>query len=192
MKAVPSTYHQCIKFSYNDIEVTIPGDPNPFQYCASLRETTSYQILENNEAKPIDSSKWVDAETILSKAKAKMKIEDNGCGEYLMSQAFHIGKLPLSPKSYGKPQSLQVQQSTTDKQKTTFPNYISGSGTHEEHIHKNISICINKDKQQQEARPISPDKYGRGFAIMQKHGYDGCSGLGLQKQGITEPITTIG
>ena len=134
----------------------------------------------------------MDAETILSKAKAKMKIEDNGCGEYLMSQVFHIGKLPLSPKSYGKPQSLQVQQSTTDKKKTTFPNYISGSGTHEEHIHKNISICIDKDKQQQEARLISPDKYRRGFTIMQKHGYDGCSGLGLQKQGITEPIQAIG
>ena len=36
MKAIPSTYHQCIKFSYNDTEVTITGDPNPFQYCASL------------------------------------------------------------------------------------------------------------------------------------------------------------
>ena len=95
MKAIPLTYHQCIKFSYNDIEVTIPGDPNPFQYCASLRETTSYQILENIEAKPIDSSKWVDAETILSKEKEKMKIKDNDCGEYLMSQAFHIGKLSL-------------------------------------------------------------------------------------------------
>ena len=30
MKAVPSTYHQCLKFSYHNIEVTIPGDPDPF------------------------------------------------------------------------------------------------------------------------------------------------------------------
>ena len=75
-----------------------------------------------------------------------MKIEDNGCGEYLMSQAFHIGKLPLSPKSYGKPQSPQVQQSITDKKKTTFHNFINGSGTHEEHVHENISICSKKYK----------------------------------------------
>ena len=27
---------------------------------------------------------------------------------------------------------------------------------------------------------------------MQKHGYDGCSGLGLQKQGITKLIQAIG
>ena len=108
-----------------------------------------------------------------------MKIIDIGCGEYLMSQAFHIGKLPLSPKSYGKPQSLQVQQSSTDKQKTTFPNFISGSGTHEENIHENTSTYIDKAKKEQEPSLISPDKYGRGFTIMQKHGYDGCSGLGL-------------
>ena len=77
-----------------------------------------------------------------------MKIKDNGRGEYFMSQAFHIGKLPLSPKSYGKPQSLQVQQSTTDKQKTTFPNFISGGGTHEGNVYENTSICINKAKQE--------------------------------------------
>ena len=108
-----------------------------------------------------------------------------------MSQAFHIGKLPLSPKSYGKPQSLQVQQSMTDKQETTSPNFINGSGTQEEHVHENISTCIDKNKREQEASPISPENYGCGFTIMQKHGYDGCSGLGLQKQGITEPIQAI-
>ena len=108
----------------------------------------------------------MDVETILSKEKAKMKIEDNGCGEYLMSQAFHIGKLPLSPKSYGKPQSLQVQQSMTNKQETTSPNFINGSGTHEEHVHENISIYIEKDEEKQEPSLISLDKYRHGFAIM--------------------------
>ena len=26
MQAVPSTYHQCVKFPYNRIEICIPGD----------------------------------------------------------------------------------------------------------------------------------------------------------------------
>ena len=30
MKAIPSTYHQCLKFSYDNVEVTILGDPDPF------------------------------------------------------------------------------------------------------------------------------------------------------------------
>ena len=121
-----------------------------------------------------------------------MKIEDNGCGEYLMSQAFHIGKLPLSPKSYGILQSLQVQQFLNDKQKNTFPNFISGVGTHEEHAYQNTSTCIDKAKKEQEPSLISPDKYECGFSIMQKHGYDGCYSHGLQQQGITKPITATG
>ena len=30
MKEVPSTYHQCMMFFYNNVELTIPGDPKPF------------------------------------------------------------------------------------------------------------------------------------------------------------------
>lgn len=30
MQAVPSTYHQCLKFPHNGHEVTIKGDTNPF------------------------------------------------------------------------------------------------------------------------------------------------------------------
>lgn len=32
MKAVPSMYHQCIQFPYNGVEVTIPTNPDPFQF----------------------------------------------------------------------------------------------------------------------------------------------------------------
>ena len=36
LKAVPSTYHQCLKFPHQGREVTIPGDPNPFEFCKRL------------------------------------------------------------------------------------------------------------------------------------------------------------
>ena len=75
-----------------------------------------------------------------------MKVEENDCFEYFMSQAFHILKLPLSPKSYGKPQSIQVHQSMINKRKTTFPKFINGGGTHEEDVHENTSIYIDKAK----------------------------------------------
>ena len=74
MKAIPSTYHQCIKFSYNGVEVTIPGDPDPFQFCASLRGTIAYQVPVNNEATPLSSSKYVDPDQLRMAMKGKLKI----------------------------------------------------------------------------------------------------------------------
>ena len=109
MKVVPSIYHQCLKFSYNNLEVTIPGDLDPFQFCANLRDATTYQVPTNNEAQPKDSSKYVDVDILLSKATKKMKIEDNRCGEYFMSQVFHIRESPVSTQSYGSSYLFQAQ-----------------------------------------------------------------------------------
>lgn len=88
------------------MEVTIPNDPDPFQSYASLRGTIKFQVPVNREATPLNSSTYVDPAKLTNPSKGKLKIEDQGCGEYYMSQAFHIGKLSLSPKSHGKPQLM--------------------------------------------------------------------------------------
>ena len=85
MKVVPSTYHQFVKFSYNCVKFTILGDLDPFQFCASLRGTTAYQVPVNSEATPISSSKYVDPNQLRIAIKGKIKIEDQGCGVYSMS-----------------------------------------------------------------------------------------------------------
>ena len=97
MKEVPSTYHEFLNFSYNNIEVTIHNDLDIFQFYFNLRETTTYQILTNNVENPLESSKYVDPSTLMPAFKGKLKIEDQGCSEHSMSHGFHIGKLPLSP-----------------------------------------------------------------------------------------------
>lgn len=107
----------------------------------------------------------MDVDILLSKAKEKMKIEDNGYGEYFMSQVSHIRELPLSPLSYGKSQLLQDQHSKIGTQNATS-------------INEATSVCIEKEKEDQECTLISPSQYGLGFTIMQKQGYDGCNGLG--------------
>lgn len=56
MRVVPSTYHQCLNFPYNSLEITIPGDPDPFQYCSNLRETIEHQVPINQEASSSTSS----------------------------------------------------------------------------------------------------------------------------------------
>lgn len=50
MQAVPSTFHQCIKFPYNGIEITIKGDPNPFQHCNYLKDSVDNQVPINQAA----------------------------------------------------------------------------------------------------------------------------------------------
>ena len=109
MKAFPSTYHQCVNFSYNGAKFTILGNLDPFQFCDNLVGTTRYQVPINSEENPLYSSKYVDPTQLTTKIKGKFKIKDQGCGEYSMSQAFHIRKLPLSPKSYGKPQLMKIK-----------------------------------------------------------------------------------
>lgn len=62
MQAVPSTYHQCIKFPHNGVEITIRGDPNPFMYCHNLSPKTEITIPSNREAFP--SQSYVDLESL--------------------------------------------------------------------------------------------------------------------------------
>lgn len=121
-----------------------------------------------------------------------MKIEDKGCGEYFISQVSYIRESPFSPKSYGKSQLLQAQHSKIRTKISTSINLICGGGLFEEHFYENTSIYIEKEKEEQEPTLISPSKYGPMFTIMQKQGYDGCSGLGSQKKGIIESMTTKG
>lgn len=167
-KAIPSTYHQCLNLTYNNMEVTIPGDPDLFQFCANLRDATAYQVPIKNEVQPINSSKYVDLDILLGKAKEEMEIEDKGYGEYFMSKIFHIRESPLSTLYCGKSQLLQAQQPKINTQSATSINFISGGGLHEEHVSQNTSICIEKKKKEQESSLISPSNYGPRFTIMQK------------------------
>lgn len=75
---------------------------------------------------------------------------------------------PRSPQFYGKLQLLQVQQPKISTQNTTSINSISGGSLHEEHVRENTSICIEKEKEEQETTLISPNKYGPGFTMMHK------------------------
>jgi len=49
MKVAPSTYHQCIKFPHNGKQVTIQGDPDPFQHCNTIQSKPNC-IIPNNRA----------------------------------------------------------------------------------------------------------------------------------------------
>ncbi|GLJ34133.1 hypothetical protein SUGI_0686150 [Cryptomeria japonica] len=111
MRAIPSTYHRCIKFPHNGVEVTVKADPNPFIYCKNLRPRSEITIPANREVVP--SSAYVDPESLKASTskqtelKEKLKIKDMGRGEYI----FHVDQLPLSPKTFNR-----QEQSTSNMQ----------------------------------------------------------------------------
>lgn len=99
MGAIPSTYHQCIKFPYEGVEVTIPADLSTT--CNALKESVDKLVPNNIES----STKQIDiASTSKMEDIAKeVNIKDNGMGEYTMELVLSLKSLPLSPKSYGQP-----------------------------------------------------------------------------------------
>lgn len=109
MEAVPSTYHQCIKFPHNEVEITILDDANPFAFCNNIRHQPDITVSSNREA--TTSSSYIHPTNLTSppiptpkQEKLKMKVKDEGPGEYNISQLFYFGQLPLSPRTHDKPQ----------------------------------------------------------------------------------------
>ncbi|WP_044908681.1 retropepsin-like aspartic protease, partial [[Clostridium] innocuum] len=106
IKAVPSTYHQCIKFPHQGTEVTIHADPNPFAYCraieASFPHSTHCPGTDIGTSIASSSRSHCDPETILSSTLSSVKINNQGCGEYSLSDAFAVGALPRDPHTQGR------------------------------------------------------------------------------------------
>ncbi len=100
MKAVPSTYHQCVKFLHQGTEVTIHVDLECFAYCNAVEAsyTNHYPRIDIGTSIASSSHTCNDPETILA---STLKINNKGCGEYSLSDAFVVGALPLDPHAHG-------------------------------------------------------------------------------------------
>ncbi|GLJ50598.1 hypothetical protein SUGI_1077960 [Cryptomeria japonica] len=186
MRAVPSTYHQCIKFPHNGVEVTVNGDPNPFIYCNNLRSQTETMIPSNREAVP--SSAYIDPESLKpltsKQGEFKGKFQDKGMGEYTLNQTMYLRQVMSSPKEYGRPHpNKQVSIMVLKWDPTTFQRC---GELEEEDLYKMLYQNIEDDTQDHINIPC--EKYGKGFKILQKFGYDGKSPLALRKEGIIEPL----
>jgi len=100
MKAVPSTYHQCIKFLHNGKQVTIQGDLDPYQHCNFFRAKPEC-VIPNNKAY-ISPTPQQDhtAEASSSRPKPlKLTIKESGMGEYSIEHSLNLAMMPLSPRS---------------------------------------------------------------------------------------------
>lgn len=77
MQVVPSTYHKCLKFPFNDHEFTIVGDSNPFQYCNIVKPAKEGIVLHNREASSSSSPpKEGSFASTLANIKKKLQFKD--------------------------------------------------------------------------------------------------------------------
>lgn len=98
MQAVPSTYHQCLKFPYNGVEVSVPVDPS--YTCNTLRKGTG-NLVPNNRA---------TLEILLKEMEQKLKITTDGMGGYQIETVLILTTIPPSPKEIGRPlESMRLQ-----------------------------------------------------------------------------------
>lgn len=115
MKYITFTFHHCVKFLYQNREVTIHADLKPFYYCKNLK-AKYYKIPQVPKNYEGPTSPYVDPSTLASTSNKMTHIiqnildikalnKDNGCGDYnLQKGAYVVGELPQSLKSHGRPQ----------------------------------------------------------------------------------------
>ncbi|GLJ56016.1 hypothetical protein SUGI_1202690 [Cryptomeria japonica] len=193
MQAVPPTYHQCIKFPHNGVEITILGDANPFAYCHNVNHQPKIIVPNNREAIP--STSYVILASLSSsntnipkQEKLKMKMAKEGLGEYNLNQLFCVGQLPTSPRTHGKP--LRLLQTPLVKPTCTLTPFILGKSQEEETRDEDLVEWIYKDSITMKIpqAKLPTDQYGKGLLIMKRMGYDSQSALGTYKQGRHESL----
>lgn len=189
MQELPSNFHQYVKFSYNGIEITFHGDPNPFQQYNFLGARLDNQV-PNKQEDPIhlqmESLSIEDNTPIIS----SLYIKEFSCGEYFISSTSSDKQSSFSPPYFGKPQNTQVKQ---DKGKGIVKysdscSFIRWGNLQEESLNEDINHWIYREEDDMIVPRIPLHQYGNGYKMLQRHGYDDTRGLGLQNKWILEPV----
>jgi hypothetical protein len=110
MQAVPSTYHQCVKFPHNGAEIVVPGD----NAIAINTLTAAETFVPHNKPSPDHNASLVAMEQ-------KLKMMSIGMGEYTLDS---IAAMPTSPKSYGRPSDKAKPSASA---MTVFGTFVQSS-----------------------------------------------------------------
>ncbi len=134
MKVVPSTYHQCIKFPHQGTKVTIHVNPEPFAYYNAVEAsyTNHCPWIDIGRAIANSSHTCNDIETILASTLSTIRINNKGCGEYSLSDAFVVGAIPLDPHTHGRPKYHKAKEISPPWYKQFGPTIFVSSKTPQE------------------------------------------------------------
>lgn len=107
-QVVPSTYHQCLKFPYNEVEVSVPADTT--YTCNSLKQCVDTLVPHNRAASTIES-----LETLMKDLEKKLKIIGTSMDGYKIEPVLSLMSRPPSPRQSRKPsEAMKPQTSITN------------------------------------------------------------------------------
>lgn len=176
MQAVPSTYHQCVKFSHNGVEIVILGDN-----AITINTLTAAETFVPHN-KPSH-----DHNASLIAAEKKLKMMSIGMGEYTLDS---IAAMPTSPKSYGRPSDKAKPSAST---MTFFGTFVQSSIPLEaEKEEQAVREWVYREEEEDSttvATPISPKCYGKGYEFLQQMGYQGHEPLNNNGHALVEPLS---
>lgn len=183
MQAIPSMYHQCLKFPHNGVEVSIPVDISIS--CNTLKQSVD-TLVPHNKAMSANGN----PKDIMRDLEEKLKITNVDMGGCKIEPILSLMAFPTSPKHYGRP--------SEDHKPSNIPTQIIYDGTF---IQSSASLAteieeaailqwLYKEDEDEEVQhsEISPEKYGKGYKIVYKMGYLGMGPLGSKQGGIIEQI----
>ena len=176
MQAVPSTYHQCIKFPFNGIEIVVPSDNSMSINTLSATET----LVPHNHSSHEPTPSFIDCEQ-------NLKMMSLGMGEYTLDS---ISALPVSPRSYGKPSTTKKPFSSAMILFGTFmQSSVPLEAEKEEQAIKDQIYREEEDVEVIVTTPISPKRYGKGYKFLTKMAYQGHGSLIGHKNALVEPLS---
>ena len=108
-------------------------------------------------------------------------------GEYTLDS---IATMPISPKSYGRPTcKMKSQESTMTVFDTFVPSSIPLEAEKEEQVVKDWIYRGEEDYTTSITTPISPMRYGKGYSLLQRMGYQGKGPLSNNGHALVEPLS---
>ena len=136
-----------MKYPYSGCEITIRGDPNPFQYCNTIISSTDLLVPFNRAISSYTKQDSSNEVSTFWSSKLKWDIKETNMGGYTLGQTFCLTELPLSPRTFGR--SLIRKQQLEPSPPTIFDTFISGGTLNDELHDKNVETFLYKEKVQE-------------------------------------------
>lgn len=114
-------------------------------------------------------------------------------GEYQIAPVLSLTTLPESPCHYGKPSEAKKPLVHTPQTKYDGTFVLATIPLEEESEDRAIAAWLYKDETlvdlTEQARRITPEKYGPGLKLMKRYGYKGTGPIGYNNNGLIDLIT---
>lgn len=134
-------------------------------------------------------------DTKLNQIEQSFKLKETSMGEYDIEPVLSLTSLPKSPHHYGRPSEAKKPFVLTPQTKYNGTFVNATVPLEDESENRTISAWLYKEETPvditEQAREITPDKYGPGLRLMKHFGYKGTGPIGCNNNGLINPVKAI-